>query len=113
VVMSPSNALSANILPEEIVSHKVKKVAPGAQGIAPGATKGTADDYHEIRLATERFCETTDDLIKAREELSHLIEETIIRKALAKKINQRDLAQQLGMSRTTLRKKMHLYGITS
>jgi len=107
VVMSPSNVLSTNVLPEEIVSHRVK-------GLAPGTTKrGDTDDYREIRLATEHFCETTDDLIKAREELSHLMEEIIIRKALAKKMNQRDLAQQLGMSRTTLRKKIHLYGIKS
>ncbi|MBN1845779.1 MAG: sigma 54-interacting transcriptional regulator [Sedimentisphaerales bacterium] len=103
VVMSPSNVLSADLLPGEIVARKGK----GTARPAPDA----ADDYRELRQAARQFCETTDDLAATRQELSRLIEETVIRTALAQKINQRDLAKQLGMSRTTLRKKMRLYDI--
>ncbi len=105
VVMCPGNALSANLLPEEIVSLKQK-------GAGFGAKHPPCNDS-EIRRATEYFCENTGDLAGAREKLSRIVEETIIRKALSRKTSQRELAEKLGMSRMTLRKKMREYGINS
>ena len=103
VVMSPGNVLSANILPEEIVSR-------GRKGIGHGPQYPYCDDA-EIRRATEHICETTNDFAMAREKLSRIVEETIIRKALSQKTSQRELAGKLGMSRTTLRKKIREYGV--
>ena len=40
------------------------------------------------------------------------IEQTIIKKALSAGMSQRKLAEQLGMSRMTLRKKMQKYGLS-
>jgi transcriptional regulator with PAS, ATPase and Fis domain len=41
-----------------------------------------------------------------------MVEETIIQTALSRKVSQRDLAKRLGISRTTLRKKIRESGIT-
>ncbi len=103
VVMSPGDGLSADLLPEEIAKCKQKGI-----GQAP---KQPSSDEAEIRRAAERFCETTDDLAAAREKLHRLVEETIIRKFISQKTSQRELAEKLGMSRTTLRKKMRDYGV--
>jgi len=40
-----------------------------------------------------------------------IVEQTVVRKALELDLSQRELAQMLGMSRTTLRKKMRRYGL--
>ncbi len=40
-----------------------------------------------------------------------IVEETLIRKALRSGSNQRELAERLGMSRMTLRKKIRQYEI--
>jgi Nif-specific regulatory protein len=103
VVMSPGNVLSGDFLPEEIVSHNLK----GAERVGHVSSNDS-----EVRQATERFCETTGDLAEAREAIHRVVDEAIIRKALARKTSQREIAEHLGMSRMTLRKKMREYGIS-
>jgi DNA-binding NtrC family response regulator len=105
VVMSPGDVLSVNVLPDEIVSYRQKSISQTA--------KRPSCDEAEIRRVTERFCETTDDLAAARRKLSDIMEETIIRKALSHKISQRELAERLGISRMTLRKKIRKFGLKS
>jgi DNA-binding NtrC family response regulator len=103
IVMSPGNVLSANFLPEEIVSHHNRKnthMLPEVRG-----------NDSEIRKAVVNFCENITDVTAARETIRDLIEETIIRKAISSKTSKRKIAEQLNMSRMTLRKKMHQYGI--
>ena len=104
VVMSPGDVLSGDFLPEEIVSHNLK----GVGGV--GSTTGGPNES-EVRQATERFCETIGDLAEASEAIHRIVGETIIRKALTCKTSQRKIAEHLGMSRMTLRKKMREYGI--
>jgi DNA-binding NtrC family response regulator len=106
VVMCPGESLSIDLLPEEIVSHKEK-------GACQQPKHPSYYDEDEIRRATEHFCESTGDLAGAKEKLSRIVEETIIRKALSSKTSQRKLAEKLGMSRMTLRKKIREYGIKS
>jgi Nif-specific regulatory protein len=103
VVMSPSKVLTINVLPEEIVSY--------TEGAESRGRRKTADLYNEFRQAAQKCCETTEDLAVVKDKLSRLIEDTLIRKLLAGKISQRELAKKLGMSRTTLRKKMRELGI--
>jgi Nif-specific regulatory protein len=102
IVMSPGNVLSANFLPEEIVSHNQKN--------ATKLTNPPGKDS-EIRQAAMRLCETITDLSQARETIQSAIEETIIRKAISQNKSKSKTAVQLNMSRMTLRKKMHEYGI--
>ncbi len=103
VVLSPSNVLSVNQLPEEVVSYKSGNIVR----ISPGPHTGLKD----LRRITENYCETSDDLAKVRENLTRIVEETIIQTALSQKVSQRDLAKRLGISRTTLRKKIRESGI--
>jgi Nif-specific regulatory protein len=102
IVMSPGNVLSADFLPQEIVSHNHKHTTK--LGNLP-------ENDSDIRRAALNFCETIPDLSGARETIHSAIEETIIRKTLAQKISKRKAAEQLHMSRMTLRKKMREYGI--
>jgi Nif-specific regulatory protein len=102
IVMSPGNVLSADFLPEEIVSLNHRRTAK---------LRNHSENDSDIRRAALSFCETIPDLSQARETIHSAIEETIIRKALAQKISKRKAAEQLHMSRMTLRKKMREYGI--
>ncbi len=102
IVMSPGNILSADFLPEEIVSYNPKN------NTTPRTLSGNDSD---IRHAAIRFCEKITDIFHARETIQSAIEETIIRKTLAQRISKRKAAEQLNMSRMTLRKKMREYGI--
>jgi Nif-specific regulatory protein len=105
VVMSPGEAVTAGLLPEEVVSYK------------PTPNHGDTDvlscNDAAVRMATERSCEGADDFAAVREKLIHAVEETIIRTALSRRTTHRELAEMLGMSRTTLRKKIRQYGIES
>ncbi len=103
VVMSPGNVLSANFLPEEIISHHNQKRVTKHKNL-PG-------NDSDIRQAAISFCEQIADSAKAREIILDAIEETIIRKAISQKTSKRKIAEQLNMSRMTLRKKMHKYRI--
>jgi Nif-specific regulatory protein len=101
VVMSPGNVLSANFLPEEIVSHQKLTTK----------NKNSFGNDSLIRQAAISFCEKITDTTKAREIILDAIEETIIRKAISQKTSKRKIAEQLNMSRMTLRKKMQKYRI--
>ena len=101
VVMNDGDALSADCLPSEILEHDhqccIQRKRPSAM------------DLPEIRAAAERLCSGTSDLAAARKLLLQTTEEIVIRYGLAHNRCQRDLAEKLGMSRMTLRKKMQAY----
>jgi Nif-specific regulatory protein len=102
IVMSPGNILSLDFLPEEIVSHK---------DIRNKRAKEATLKETDIRDAAIHFCKAIPDPYQARETIHNTIEETIIRMALKQKISKQKIAEQLNMSRMTLRKKMREYGI--
>jgi Nif-specific regulatory protein len=102
IVMSPGNILSADFLPEEIVSHN---------DVRNTRLKKSPANESDIRQAAIRFCETIADPYQVRETIHTAIDEIIIRRALNQKISKSDIARQLNMSRMTLRKKMREYGI--
>jgi len=99
VVMSPANTLSISLLPDEIMSTRFE--GPSMKGI-----QRVADNEAKVREITQCFCEAMGDLAQARERLHQLIEQTIISQALSQGISQRTLAERLGISRTTLRKRL-------
>jgi Nif-specific regulatory protein len=103
VVMSPSEVFAMDLLPLEIAQPQrddMLKSAPAAWDDAP------------VRRAAEVLCESSQDLSEVRERLLGAVEEALIRKALESGSNQRELAERLGMSRMTLRKKIRQYGIS-
>ena len=101
VVMNTGDTLSADLLPEEIVSR-----APGRVQRARGA--GGA----RLRTTIEEYLQGSGDLADAREELARLVEEMVLRTALESPgVSQRQLAKRLGLSRVTLRKKLRDYGL--
>ncbi|HQG49622.1 MAG TPA: helix-turn-helix domain-containing protein, partial [Sedimentisphaerales bacterium] len=101
---SPGNTLTASILPPEILANVPAK----------GSRKSSSDRAAlevEIRTLIERFYTTAEESAGAREQLHASIERTIIARALAEGMSQRTLAAKLGLSRTTLRKRIADYGI--
>jgi Nif-specific regulatory protein len=103
VVLSHGDALSPDHLPPEIL-HARRGATPRS-GLPSSAE-------NEVRRAAGAFCESVGDLADARNRLLRAVEETLIRKALRENLPQRELADRLGMSRMTLRKKMRQYGIS-
>lgn len=102
VVMSPGEMLSLDLLPQEVVSSR---------GSVGGGRARSRTDQAELARLAERVCENCANLSDARETLIRTVEEALVRKALSSGISRRELADKLGMSRTTLRKKMKEYRI--
>ncbi len=102
VVMSPGDVISRDLLPAELLAPRGRR----ARG-----RKGGPSAEDAVRQAAEESCTTPDDLGAALAQLTRAVEETILRKALGLGLSQRDLAEKLGMSRMTLRKKLREYGI--
>jgi Nif-specific regulatory protein len=104
VVMSPDETLAAALLPEEILT--------GAENVPDDPLPSPAGEHDaEVRSVTARAYETAEDLAALREALVRAVDETIIRKALSERLPHRELANRLGISRTTLSKKIRQYGI--
>jgi Nif-specific regulatory protein len=123
VVMSPGNTVSMSLLPPEILAHAADE---GAQVAAAGeATRSVrpSGPHHlspsgvslarELEAFLERHYRTAADAAGAREQLHGLMERIIISRALSEGMSQRTLAARLGLSRTTLRKRLQEYGIGS
>jgi DNA-binding NtrC family response regulator len=100
--MSPGNVLSADFLPEEIVTPTTKSI--GRDGDFSG---------HEAEIldTVQGFCEQIGDPGRAREAIHRIVDESIIRKTLAQTKSERKTAEMLKISRMTLRKKISEYGI--
>ena len=103
VVMIEGDALSADFLPAEILDHD-------HQGCLK-RKKPSSTDMMDIRAAAERLCAGTDDLASVRNLLLQAMDEIVIRCGLLNKFSQRDLAEKLGLSRMTLRKKIQAYNL--
>jgi len=106
VVMSPGNTLAASLLAPEVLAH-----APAQAVHRDSATANGMEG--ELEALLERHYKTAEDSAGAREQLHALIERIIISRALSEGMSQRALAAKLGLSRTTLRKRLQEYGIDS
>jgi len=102
VVMSPGNTLTVNILPREILAN----ISVKSSRKAPSSDAGLEA---EVQALIERSYKTAEESAGAREQLHTLIERTIIARAIREGMSQRTLAAKLGLSRTTLRKRMEEY----
>ncbi len=102
VVMSAGKVLSADFLPEEIILPHTKSVSDPVR---------PSGDESEFRQAAQRFCEKITDAGRARELVHRIVDETLIRRVLGETKSQRKAAEQLSISRMTLRKKMREYGM--
>jgi transcriptional regulator with GAF, ATPase, and Fis domain len=109
VVMSPGNTLSASLLPTEILNSGSGSKRPGAA--SPEHPLNPQSLESELQTLLGRHYETAEDAAGAREGLHGMIERLIISRALAEGISQRTLATKLGLSRTTLRKRLLEYGL--
>jgi Nif-specific regulatory protein len=111
VVMSPGNTLSASLLPAEVLAG-----APGGKsqkGTIAGRPFDPQSVEGELQMLLDRYYKTAEDAAGAREGLHGLIERLIISRALAEGMSRRTLAAKLGLSRTTLHKRLREYGIDS
>lgn len=102
IVMSPGNMLLVDFLPEEIVQYNQN---------ATSKFKDSSGNNSDLRRAVLGFCETISDLSQSRGTIIKAIEEAMVRKSLAQNTSKLKAAEQLNMSRMTLRKKMREYGI--
>jgi Nif-specific regulatory protein len=102
VVMSPGKVVSRDLLPAEILEPRHRRTRGRREG-------PSAEDA--VRQGAEQAAASPDELGTALAHLTRTVEETILRRALSMGLNQRDLAEKLGMSRMTLRKKLKEYDI--
>ncbi len=111
VVMSPGNTLSTSLLPAEVLAgasgERRSRAAIAGQPLNPHSVEG------ELQMLLDRYYKTAEDAAGARESLHSLVERLIISRALAEGMSQRTLAAKLGLSRTTLHKRLQEYGIDS
>jgi Nif-specific regulatory protein len=105
VVMSPGKTLSLSLLPAEILADNSSR--PVRSGLP---ARGTED---EMRALIERLYKTPEESVGAMGQLHELTERIIISAALEAGMSQRTLAAKLGISRTTLRKRLETYGLDS
>ncbi len=101
VVMSPNDTVSLDLLAEEIREQKSN-------------SHTMADPQSDLRQAVLRFLDSRDDLSGTREMLLEMVEETLMAYILnSGHYSQYELADLLGISRITLRKKLDHYRLKS
>jgi Nif-specific regulatory protein len=103
VVLSPGEVFLEGLLPPEVARQHRNHTCQSHRAWSEDAF---------LRQAAEALGESATNLSEVRDRLLRVVEETLIRKALESGSNQRELAERLGMSRMTLRKKIRQYGIT-
>jgi Nif-specific regulatory protein len=109
VVMSPGNTLSASLLPAEVLAGASGERKPNA--VIAGQPSNPQSVEGELQMLLDRNYKTAEEAAGAREGLHGLIERLIISRALAEGMSRRTLATKLGLSRTTLHKRLQQYGI--
>jgi Nif-specific regulatory protein len=104
VVMSPGKTVSISLLPAEIRASTPAGIGSG-RSTNPDALEG------ELRGLIEHAYKTPEDAVRAVADLHEMVERIIISKAISEGLSQRTLASKLGISRTTLRKRLQEYGL--
>ncbi len=106
VVMSPNEIVSLELLPEEIRENRPDF------SVVPNPSIET-DPQSELRQAILKFLGSRRDRTGIRDMLLGTVEETLLQYLLeSSQYSQRELAELLGLSRVTLRKKMDQYGLS-
>jgi transcriptional regulator with PAS, ATPase and Fis domain len=103
VVMSPENSVSLDVLPDEI-----RECA--AESVTTSIPEKNGDPGAELRRAVINLLNSRNDPAGARGVLLETVEETLLRQLMESgRYSQRELAELLGLSRVTLRKKLGHY----
>lgn len=106
VVMSPNEIVSLELLPEEIRENRPDFTLVPNPGIE-------TDPQSELRQAILKFLGSRRDRTGIRDVLLGTVEETLLQYLLdSGQYSQRELAELLGLSRVTLRKKMDQHGLS-
>jgi transcriptional regulator with PAS, ATPase and Fis domain len=106
VVMSPNEIISLDLLPEEIRENRPDFT------LVPNPDIET-DPQSELRQAILKFLGSRRDRNGIRDVLLGMVEETLLQYLLESgQYSQRELAELLGLSRVTLRKRMDQYGLS-
>jgi transcriptional regulator with PAS, ATPase and Fis domain len=107
VVMSPNDTFSLELLAEEIRENR-------SDLATPGNSDHSADPQSEFRQAILHFLNSRKDFSGTREALVEMVERTLITRILnSGQYSQSELANLLGVSRITLRKKLDHYQLKS
>jgi Nif-specific regulatory protein len=101
VVLAPGEVISRDLLPAEIVEGSGARRAAGPAG--------TEEELHDL---VAEACDASTELGAVLKRLGGIVEEAVLRKGLERGLSQRDLAEALGMSRMTLRKKLREHGLS-
>jgi two-component system nitrogen regulation response regulator GlnG len=103
VVMSPEDSVSLDVLPDEIRECT-------AASDTPSISEKNGDPDNALRQAVINLLNSRDDPAGVRNILLHTVEETLLRQLLESgRYSQRELAELLGLSRVTLRKKLEQF----
>lgn len=106
VVMSPDDAVSLEMLPEEIREYH-------ADFSTLPSSRDKEDPESELRRAVVHFLTSRADAPGIRDTILDTVEETLLRHLLdSGRYSQRELANLLDMSRVTLRKKLNHHKIS-
>jgi transcriptional regulator with PAS, ATPase and Fis domain len=106
VVMSADNAVSLELLPDEILKSRPDPAGSRDQG-------NTFDPQLELSRAVNRVLASCSNPSGIRDLLLDTVEETLLRfMAGSGRYSQREMARLLGLSRVTLRKKLEKYRIS-
>jgi len=105
VVMSPGKTLSISLLPGEVL-NSASDASARRRPPSPDGLQG------DLQMLLERYYKTAEESAGAREELHRLIERVLISRALSNGMSQRTLAAKLGLSRTTLHKRLRECGLS-
>jgi transcriptional regulator with PAS, ATPase and Fis domain len=106
VVMSPDKTIGLELLPEEIRENH-----PDFTVVSDPGT--SSDPQAELSQTITRILASRGDQSGIRDELLELVDKTLLRYFLdSGRYSQRELANLLGMSRVTLRKKLDQYDLS-
>jgi transcriptional regulator with PAS, ATPase and Fis domain len=108
VVMSPNNFFSLELLAGEILENR-------SSSATAATADNSADPQAELRQAILHVLNSRKDLSRTRDELVEMVEKTLITHILnsGQQYSQNELANLLGMSRITLRKRLEQYHLKS
>lgn len=103
VAMSPSDSFSREMLPADLLGAAKEKRQRRRSRRAVG--------LDEIARDVAEFVNAASDAGAALDDLKRIVEETVLRRFIETGVSQRELARRLGISRTTLRKRLPELGL--
>jgi transcriptional regulator with PAS, ATPase and Fis domain len=105
VVMSPDTTISLDLLPEEIQENN-------PDSFANAFSSSIENPQDDVRQSVIRYLISLKNPSGARDSIIEIVEEALLRHLVdSGRYSQRELSKLLALSRVTLRKRLHRYGL--